>query len=399
MTQAKLDQRPLDLPGGATEHQPHKIETVKVQVDPLPGAIPPEGDGQVKPKQANPPKKPKKGKKEKKEPAAKAPQEEIPMETDQQGPEPETLDLALEKMEKEQARRFEEEQRALPRYPKEAIGTAAGGAKQVHKQQKQKERRDPNAPAPLHLGRFPLLLGSDVNRDPDPAFIDKTGEDYRQFLAQESAMFDRAAAAQAELRQQIGGADIPNAGQMGKIIRKMTEEFPKLRQASDFHRAIASDFERRAQNYMESFQTSVNDALQTTYLWEKGIQERAQKLQGEVEGKDRNIEAMKKQLTDYVEEVKSANNRVSYYQDISVQATVEKEQTHEKLAATETMLQQKMDEVNDLKRQLERCNKELADAREDVYQSGQSASLWCDKANWALRRLSDEDRALRQKVT
>ena len=24
----------------------------------------------------------------------------------------------------------------------------------------------------------------------------------------------------------------------------------------------------------------------------------------------------------------------------------------------------------------------------------QSASLWCDKANWALQRLSDEDRAL-----
>ena len=226
--------------------------------------------------------------------------EEIPMETDQQEPEkPETLTEMLDKWEKEQDRRFEEEQRALPRYPKqqEAIGAAAGGANQAHKQQKQKERKDPNAPAPLHLGRFPLLLGSDVNRDPDPAFIDKTGEDYRQFLAQESAMFDRAAAAHAELRQQIGGAEIPNAGQMGKILRKMTEEFPKLRQASDFHRAIASDFERRTQNYMESFQTSGNDALQTTYLWEKGIQERAQKLQSEVEGKDSNIDAMKKQLT------------------------------------------------------------------------------------------------------
>ena len=53
-----------------------------------------------------------------------------------------------------------------------------------------------------------------------------------------------------------------------------------------------------------------------------------------------------------------------------------------------------MDEVNDLKHQLERCNKELADAREDESQSRQSASLWCDKANWALWRLSDEDRAL-----
>ena len=53
-----------------------------------------------------------------------------------------------------------------------------------------------------------------------------------------------------------------------------------------------------------------------------------------------------------------------------------------------------MDEVNDLKPQLERRNKELADAREDINQYAESSSLWCDKANWALRRLSDEDRAL-----
>ena len=142
-TQAKLDQRPLDLPGGATEHQPHKIETVKVQVDPLPGgALPPEGDGHVKPKQPkpDPPKKPKKVKKEKKdkkEPAEKAPQEEIPMETDQPGPEPLNLGQDLDKWEKEQLKLLEKGP------AKEAIGAAAGGAKQAHKQQKQKERKDP----------------------------------------------------------------------------------------------------------------------------------------------------------------------------------------------------------------------------------------------------------------
>ena len=164
-TQAKVDQRPLDLPGHAREHQPHTIETIEVQVNPIAGELPPEGDGQVKPKK---PKKPKKAKKDK-DPADKDPQEEIPMDTGEQ--EPENLGQKAKDVQKEPEQ--------------EAIGAAAGGgvAKQAPKQQKQKERKDPNAPPSLYLGHFPLLLGSDVNRDPDPAFVDKTGEDYRNFFS------------------------------------------------------------------------------------------------------------------------------------------------------------------------------------------------------------------------
>ena len=137
-TQAKLDQRPLDLPGHAREHQPHTIETVDVQVNPAAGALPPEGDGQVKPKK---PKKPKKAKKDK-DPANKGPEEEIPMDTGEQ--EPENLGQQTKDVQKEPEQ--------------EAIGAAAGGGvvKQAPKQQKQKERKDPNAPPSLYLGRFPM---------------------------------------------------------------------------------------------------------------------------------------------------------------------------------------------------------------------------------------------------
>lgn len=46
-------------------------------------------------------------------------------------------------------------------------------------------------------------------------------------------------------------------------------DLPKFRHASNFHRAIASNFERWAQNYVENFMTSVNEVFQAVYQWVK----------------------------------------------------------------------------------------------------------------------------------
>ena len=70
------------------------------------------------------------------------------------------------------------------------------------------------------------------------------------------------------------------------------------------------------------------------------------------------------------------------------------EQLQEKLTASETMLQQKMAEVDELKCQLADSKAELKEAREDEAKQLASAALWCDKANWAHARLSEDDKTL-----
>jgi len=166
--QARLQQRPLDLPGQETQHVPHTIQTTTTVVKPT-GQLPPEGDGTVKPK-----------KKKKDQTKTTSPPKGRDKDEAQEAPLPmdDDVPMAAAASETHPVGRAEMA-RSLNLQPTSSGQVGAGA-------------RDPEAPPTLSLSKFPVLLGADVNRTMDPAFKERSSEEYRDFLVQETAAFDNA---------------------------------------------------------------------------------------------------------------------------------------------------------------------------------------------------------------